>query len=189
MSTDGMVRGAGGWVEVYMASIEGSQWRGILTGSRDGNRWRKDDLAYHQQLSIQTNGRLRFGNIIGLFYGANAQGLCATSKGEIIERGWHVAGGLSAFDQAVNGLQGFFLNPNLAALRADFGGNVLEEVEMSAAPLLMGDRGGAELATAHGTQFCCGVSRFVHGYVFLRRGRLVHGSSHLLGSSQCTVMI
>jgi hypothetical protein len=100
-----------------------------------------------------------------------------------------MAGGLSAFDQAVNRLEGLFLNPNLAALRADLRGNILEEVEMPSAPLLMGNRGRAELATAHGAQFFCLVGGLFHSYLFLRRGRLVHGSSHLLGSSQCTVMI
>jgi hypothetical protein len=80
-----------------------------------------------------------------------AQGLFATGKGEIIEGGGDMAGGLSPFDQTVNRLEGGFLNPNLAARRADFRGNILEEVEMPATPLLVGNRRGAELATTYGT--------------------------------------
>jgi hypothetical protein len=80
-----------------------------------------------------------------------AQGLFTTGEGEIIEWGGDMAGRLSPFDQAVNRLEGLFLNPNLATLRADLRRNILEEVEMPAAPLFMGDRRRAELATAHGT--------------------------------------
>ena len=56
---------------------------------------------------------------------------------------------------------------------------------MSSAPLFMGNRRRVELATAHGTEFCCWVGGLVHGYVFLWRARLVHRSSHVLGSRQC----
>ena len=83
--------------------------------------------------------------------GTKVQGLLGTGKGKIVEGGRDMAGGLSPLDQAVNRLQRCFFNPNLAALHADLRGNVLKEVEMSPAPIFMGNRGGAELATAHGT--------------------------------------
>jgi hypothetical protein len=62
-----------------------------------------------------------------------------------------MAGELSPFDQAVNRLKRCFFNPNLATLHADLRGNILKEVEMPPAPFFMGNRGGAELATAQGT--------------------------------------
>ena len=61
-----------------------------------------------------------------------------------------MAGRVSMLNQAVNGLKRLFFNPNFSALRADFSGNILKEVEMRAAPFLMGNCGRAELATTDG---------------------------------------
>ena len=62
-----------------------------------------------------------------------------------------MTGGTPLLNEAVNRLEGGFFNPNLAAFRADLGGDILKEAEMSSAPFLMGDGRSAELAPAHGT--------------------------------------
>jgi hypothetical protein len=49
-----------------------------------------------------------------------------------------MAGGAPLLDQAVNRLQGGFFNPNLPALGADLGRDILKEVEMPFAPFLVG---------------------------------------------------
>jgi hypothetical protein len=86
----------------------------------------------------------------GAFSLAQQLGLFDRHKREIIERGRHVAGALSSFNQAVDYLQGLFLNPNLAALRADLRRNILKEVQMRATSFLVGNRGGAEFTATHG---------------------------------------
>ena len=87
----------------------------------------------------------------------------------------------ASVNQPVKLFEGLFINPNLTARRADQCGDILEEVQVRASLLLMGNGGGFQLATTHCTELVVGFR--CHGLLLLRR----HGSSHLRGSSQCTV--
>src|SRR5262244_3110482 len=104
------------------------------------------------------------------------------STGEVVHRGINFTHRHTILDKLIDLLQHFLVNPNLTARGAHFGWHVLKQVHLVVSRLLMGDGRCFELAPTHRTAlvvgWCC------HGLLL----RLRHGSSHLRGSSQWTVM-
>jgi hypothetical protein len=102
--------------------------------------------------------------------------------GEVVDRGLDGTYRHAIVDQLIDLLHHFFINPNLTAGRTHHGRDMLEQVNVVAALLLVGDGGCLHLATTDRTEsiVCVGCHDFLL--------RLRHGSSHLRGSSQWTVM-
>jgi hypothetical protein len=102
--------------------------------------------------------------------------------GEVVDRGLNFAHWHTILDELINLLEYLLVNPNLTARSAHFGGYVLKQVNMAVSFLLMSDGCCLQLATTDSTELivCFGC----HGLLL----RLRHGSSHLRGSSQWTVM-
>jgi hypothetical protein len=100
---------------------------------------------------------------------------------------------VSFVDESVNSLQGNVINPNFPAGGTNFRGYVVEEVKLVTPFLLVRNSGGAELSAAHGAGRFSVLHFSLHGLLsFLSLGFwgfLVHGSSHLRGSSQWIVMM
>src|SRR6267143_6549757 len=104
------------------------------------------------------------------------------STGEVVYRSLNFTYRHTVLYKLINLLQYFLINPNLTARRTHLGRYILEQIDVAVSLLLMGDGGYLQLATTDSTALsvCFGC----HGLL----PRLRHGSSHLRGSSQWTVM-
>jgi hypothetical protein len=75
------------------------------------------------------------------FFRASSAELLLACQGKIVDESFSLPRWLLRLDQAVNLLERALLNPNLAAGRTDLGRDMLEQVHVGSALLLMGNGG------------------------------------------------